>query len=174
MRLQSTVSPETAVLIERGETIAVAESLTGGLVAARLVDTPGISAVFAGGVVAYSAEMKHEVLSVPREVIDTCGVVSAEVAVLMAEGVASLMGADVSVATTGVAGPGPDNGVAAGTCWIGTNEGLAYSFAFPGDRECVRAHAADLAIDILIGGRDSAEKSPFHTKTWEKPDKTGS
>ena len=99
-------------LARRGETLASAESLTGGLVAARIVGVPGASAVFAGGVVSYQSEVKTHVLGVDQMELQTLGAVSEGVAIQMATGVRGVLlpGRDVTwgVATTGVAGPEPD------------------------------------------------------------------
>ena len=94
-----------AICLERGLTVAVAESCTGGLVAARLTDIPGASDAFAGGVVAYANDVKAASLGVPEQLITAHGAVSAEVAAAMAAGVRERLGADVGIAVTGVAGP---------------------------------------------------------------------
>ncbi|SNC61438.1 nicotinamide-nucleotide amidase [Kytococcus aerolatus] len=107
-----------AVLTARGETVAVAESLTGGLVAASLTAVPGASVVVRGGVVAYATEVKASVLGVDPARLERTGPVDAEVAREMARGVARLLGADWGLATTGVAGPGPADGHPAGTVHV--------------------------------------------------------
>lgn len=106
-----------AVLAARGETVATCESLTAGLVAATLADVPGASAVLRGGLVTYATELKHVLAGVPREVLAP-GVVRREVALAMARGARERCSADWGVATTGVAGPGPADGVSAGTAWL--------------------------------------------------------
>ncbi|MGY4706759.1 CinA family protein [Candidatus Bipolaricaulota sp. J31] len=93
------------LLRENGLTLAVAESCTGGLVSSLITDVPGSSDYFLGGVVAYSNEVKEKVLGVPRNILESVGAVSAECARAMAEGVRRLMGADIGLATTGIAGP---------------------------------------------------------------------
>ena len=98
-----------------------------------LTAVPGSSDVYVGGVVSYAITVKTAVLSVPEALIEDHGAVSEECAVAMAEGVRSLTGADLAVATTGVAGPGPQDGVAAGTVWVAVVVGLG-----PPDQ---RAHA---------------------------------
>lgn len=98
-----------ALLKEKGETLSCAESCTGGLISKRMTDLPGASAVFKGGVVSYRSEVKHGVLRVPQELLDTYGAVSDPVAKAMAEGVRRLTGSDWAVAATGVAGPDPDD-----------------------------------------------------------------
>ncbi|GAA2522971.1 nicotinamide-nucleotide amidase [Rarobacter incanus] len=99
-------------------TVAAAESLTGGLVAAALVAVPGASHVFRGGVVAYATDLKHSVLGVDAELLANRGPVDAEVARQMAVGVAKLMGADIGISTTGAAGPEPQDGHAPGEVYI--------------------------------------------------------
>jgi nicotinamide-nucleotide amidase len=101
------------LLQERGLTVGVAESLTGGLVGSRLAETPGASKWFRGSVVAYDSKVKYDLLGVPEG-----PVVSAEAASAMAEGVAKLLGADVGLATTGVAGPEPQDGRPVGTVFV--------------------------------------------------------
>lgn len=105
-------------MAERGVTVASAESLTGGLVAARLTELPGSSRSYVGGVVAYATEVKVHVLGVPQEVVDEHGVISEACAAAMATGVRELMGATYGVSTTGVAGPEAQEGHQPGTVWI--------------------------------------------------------
>ncbi len=103
----------------RGATVATAESLTGGQLAALLTAAPGASDTFLGGVVSYATEMKIEVLGVPEQVVDTYGVVSAECALAMARGVRALVGSTYAVSTTGVAGPAEQEGKPPGTVFVG-------------------------------------------------------
>ena len=105
-------------LFERGETLAVAESLTGGLVAAALTDSPGASRVFRGGVVVYASESKVSLLGINQELIERHGLVSREVAEAMALAIRERFTSTWGIATTGVAGPGPHQGVPAGEVWI--------------------------------------------------------
>ena len=111
------------VLIQRGLSIAVAESLTGGLLAASLCSVPGISAVFRGGIVAYQTPLKHALLGVDAELLAARGAVDQDVAQQMAEGVRQRMAtsgpADIGLSTTGVAGPDPQDGHAVGTVFVG-------------------------------------------------------
>ena len=103
-----------------GRRLATAESLTGGGIGQALTSVSGASAVFAGGVISYTNEVKHRVLGVPMEILDTCGAVSEECARAMAEGARKLTGADIAVSVTGVAGPDPDErGVGVGIVYIG-------------------------------------------------------
>ncbi|MET9495204.1 CinA family protein [Streptomyces sp. NPDC006552] len=106
------------LLTERGETLAVAESLTGGLVAAELVAVPGASKAFRGSVTAYATELKHDVLGVDAELLATHGAVHPEVALQMAAGVRQALGAAWGIATTGVAGPEPQDGQPVGTVYV--------------------------------------------------------
>jgi len=108
------------LLLEKGATVATAESCTGGQVAQKLSSIPGASRYFLGGIVAYSNDVKHKLLGVPKETLDTHGAVSEETARAMAEGTCRATGADYGIATTGVAGPGggsPEKPV--GTVWLG-------------------------------------------------------
>lgn len=107
-----------ATLTGQRGTVAAAESLTGGLVVAALTEVPGASAAVRGGVVAYAADVKRDVLGVPQQVLDRHGTVSPECAAAMAEGVRSLLGAAWGVATTGVAGPEPSEGHPVGTVHV--------------------------------------------------------
>ena len=97
------------LLKEKGLTLGTAESCTGGLVAKRLTDLPGASAVFKGGVVSYTNEVKAGVLGVPQAMLDEFGAVSAQVARAMAQGARKVLGCDLAVSLTGVAGPDPDD-----------------------------------------------------------------
>ncbi|MCZ9341180.1 nicotinamide-nucleotide amidohydrolase family protein, partial [Streptomyces sp. TRM76130] len=101
-----------------GATVAVAESLTGGLVAAQLTSVPGASQVFRGSVTAYATDLKHDLLGVDAAVLAARGAVDPQVAVEMAAGVRKALGADWGVATTGVAGPDPQDGQAVGTVFV--------------------------------------------------------
>ena len=142
---------------EKGLTLGTAESLTAGLIAATVADVSGASAVLMGGVVSYDPRVKHEVLGVSQEVIDTVGVVSEACALQMADGARKLLKVDVALSATGVAGP--TGGTAenpVGTVWLGvsTAEGtIARRFQFDGDRQSVRRQTVEtalrLALDVL-------------------------
>lgn len=135
------------LLVEQGRTLAVAESLTGGLVAARLVAIPGASDWFRGGVVAYASEVKHDVLGVPEG-----PVVSEAAAMAMADGVRRVLGADVGLATTGVAGPTEQEGQPPGTVWLGLavdGDVDAVQVRLPGDRDRVRQMSVISLLDRL-------------------------
>lgn len=119
-----------------GLTLACAESLTGGLISSRLTSVPGASDVFRGGVVSYASEVKYDLLGVPQG-----PVVSEEAVVAMAEGACRVLGADVSLAVTGVAGPDPQDGVEVGRVWMATSVGgavQANTVKWPFDRERIR------------------------------------
>jgi nicotinamide-nucleotide amidase len=135
------------MLLERGLTLAVAESLTGGLVASRIVSVAGSSGWFRGGVVAYASDVKHDVLDVPA------GPVVSEVAArAMADGVRRRLGADVGLSTTGVAGPTEQEGQPPGTVWLGLAVGDqvdAVHIRLPGDRERIRQLAVISLLDRL-------------------------
>lgn len=133
-------------LRERGLTIAVAESLTGGLLVAEFVSVPGASAVVAGGVVAYQTEVKHSLLGVSAPLLAQHGAVHPEVAAAMARGVRERLTlahrqADIGIATTGVAGPDPQDGQAVGTVYVGLAWGdqvEVVPLALEGDRMAIR------------------------------------
>ena len=107
------------LLIAKGKTLSAAESCTGGEIAHMITTVAGSSAYFLGSVTSYAISVKEKVLGVPHEIIEEKGVVSAEVAAAMAEGVRRLTGSDYAVATTGLAGPGGDDVNPVGTVWIG-------------------------------------------------------
>jgi nicotinamide-nucleotide amidase len=134
-------------LLARGATLAVAESLTGGLIASRLVNVAGASKWFRGGVVSYASQVKFDVLGVPEG-----PVVSAEAAEAMAIGVRKLLGADFGLSVTGVAGPEEQEGQPAGTVFVGLDLGDQVhhvALRLPGDRPRVRAYSAISALDAL-------------------------
>jgi len=136
-----------AQLSERGLTLAVAESVTGGLIASRLVGVAGASKWFRGGVVSYASEVKFDLLNVP-----VGPVVSAEAAEAMASGVRQLLKADVGLSVTGVAGPEEQDGQPAGTVFVGLSIGENPQHAalrLPGDRPRIRAYSAISALDVL-------------------------
>ena len=135
------------LLRERALSLAVAESLTGGLVGARLTAVPGASEVFRGAVASYASEVKFDLLGVPRG-----PVVSADAAKAMALGVRRRLGADVGLATTGVAGPSEQEGHPPGTVFLGLAHGdraEALRVRLPGDRDRVREYAAISALNLL-------------------------
>lgn len=143
-----------AQLTEAGQTVATAESLSGGAVGARLTRVPGASAYFLGGVSAYANEVKHRVLGVDSALLDAAGAVSGEVARHMALGVKRITGADYGLSTTGIAGPtGATPGKPVGLVYVGlaTPDGsaLARVRRFPGDRAAVLSRTVTFALDLL-------------------------
>lgn len=137
-------------------TVAVAESCTGGAVAARIVAVSGSSDYFLGGIVAYSNEAKQRLLGVSDEVLATRGAVSADCARAMAEGARQAFGADVAVATTGIAGPaGATARKPVGLVYLAlaTPAGVeAHEHHFPGDRAAIIAAATEAALRLLLRG----------------------
>ena len=143
-----------AALRTRGWTLGLGESCTGGLVAKRLTDVPGSSAVLAGGVVAYANQAKSSLLGVPGQLIQDHGAVSDPVARALARGAARAFGAHCGVGITGVAGPGggtPEKPV--GTVYFAVTVGErteSVRTVFAGDREAVRIRAAQAALTLLL------------------------
>ena len=137
-----------SLLQARGLTLAVAESLTGGLVASRLVNVPGASEWFRGGVVSYATDLKYSLLDVPEG-----PVVSAAAAAAMATGVAAKLGADVGIAVTGVAGPDSQEGHKPGTVFMAValpdRDPITVEAGLPGDRARVRQFACISLLDLL-------------------------
>jgi len=140
-------------LTENRATIAVAESCTGGLLAERLTNIPGSSSYFLGGVVCYSNELKSALVNVPAELIESKGAVSPEVALALAEGIRKTTGATIGVGVTGIAGPGggtPEKPVGLVHIGIADERGpRERRFQFPGDRERIRMHASQTALDSV-------------------------
>ena len=142
------------LLTRSGQTVATAESLTGGLVAAALTDVPGASNAFRGGIVAYAAELKGRLLDVDGHMLDVHGAVYAPVAAAMAAGVRSRLGATVGVATTGVAGPDPQDGQPPGTVHIAVSlddDTVVRTMALPGNRDEVRRLTVERVLGLLLG-----------------------
>ena len=137
-----------------GQTVAVAESLTGGLVAAALTDVPGSSASFRGGVVAYATELKADLLGVDAMMLRRHGAVYPQVAAAMAQGVRARLGATYGVATTGVAGPDPSDGQPVGTAHIAVSvadDTVVRTIALTGDRHEIRRLTVEHALGLLLG-----------------------
>ncbi|MFD6031722.1 CinA family protein [Cellulosimicrobium funkei] len=135
----------------RGWTLATAESLTGGLLSATIVDVPGASRVLRGAVVAYATDVKESVLGVDGDLLAAHGAVHPEVARQMAERVRDVLGADVGVATTGVAGPDPQDGRAPGTVFVaasGPGGTEVRELHLAGDRAAVRAATVAAAVAL--------------------------
>ncbi len=141
-----------ARLTVAGQTVAVAESLTGGLVAAALTDPAGASLVVRGGVVAYATDLKAGVLGVDEVLLALAGSVDVEVAEQMASGVRSLMGATYGLSTTGVAGPDPIDGKPVGTVYVavvGPGSSRVSALALSGDRAGIRAQSVLAVLRLL-------------------------
>jgi PncC family amidohydrolase len=141
-----------AALQERGQTLATAESLTGGRLAAALTDVPGASKSYVGGVVAYATSVKEAVLGVPAELVARYGVISSECALAMARGAASVTGATWGIGTTGVAGPDGQDGHPPGTVHVGlvgpgTTRALALELV--GGREAIQDRTCQAALSAL-------------------------
>jgi nicotinamide-nucleotide amidase len=142
------------LLTQAGQTVAAAESLTGGLVAAALTDVPGSSAAFRGGVVSYATELKAQLLGVDEDLLARYGPVYAPVAVAMADGVRSRLGATVGIATTGVAGPGPADGHPAGTVHIAVSlsgDTVVRTMGLAGNRDDIRRLTVERVLGLLLG-----------------------
>lgn len=175
-----------AELGRRGETVAVCESLTAGLAGAMLVDVPGASAVFRGGLVTYATELKHTLAGVPMEVLAHHGPVSKECATAMAVGVRERCDADWGVALTGVAGPDPQDNHPVGEVWIGFADAHGWSDAIracppenhrwiltpraskpvpviAGDRSLIRTTAANFAWSTLLGVLQELSREQIET-----------
>ena len=137
-----------------GKTLATAESLTGGGIGGALTAVSGSSAVYKGGVISYTNAVKHAVLGVSEETLETCGAVSAPVAEAMAKGVRKLLDADVAVSVTGLAGPGGDEfGNPVGTVFIGDEDAqrsLVKHCLFFGNREEVRRQTMEAALSLIL------------------------
>jgi len=134
-----------------GKSLCVAESLTGGALASALVDVAGASEVFLGGVVSYTITSKRDVLGISEEVL-AHGVVSQEVAIAMARCARALFNSDYAISTTGVAGPGPQDGVEPGTVWVGfasNTSSEAVLIKLDGDRNQIRAAAVIAALELV-------------------------
>ncbi|MDR6861780.1 nicotinamide-nucleotide amidohydrolase family protein [Phycicoccus sp. 3266] len=141
-----------AALRAAGVTVGTAESLTGGLVCGALTDVPGASATVRGAVVAYATELKAAVLGVDAGLLARGGAVQPEVAEQMARGVRTVLGVDVGVATTGVAGPDPQDGQPVGTVFVAVADAdrvLVRRLALSGDRAAVRAGSVAGALGLV-------------------------
>jgi nicotinamide-nucleotide amidase len=153
------------LLRDDGRTLAVAESLTGGLLADAFVRVPGASAVLLGGVVAYATPVKHTVLGVDAELLAAEGPVHPEVARQMADGVRRVVAvdgrpADVGISTTGVAGPEGQGGRPPGTVWVGVAVGdrlVARGATLQGDRAAVREATVAMAVAAVLEILEHAE-----------------
>lgn len=146
-------------LMDRAQSVATAESLTGGLVCAALTCIPGASEVVRGAVVAYHSDIKADVLGVDRNLLDRGGAVQLDVAVQLADGARRVLGSDWGLGTTGVAGPDPSEGHRVGTVFIGVSgpgvrRGVPLSLS--GDRQAIRQNTVLAALQLLHAGLTSA------------------
>jgi nicotinamide-nucleotide amidase len=149
---EGTVEAVIASLKERGETVAVAESLTAGLVCATLTSVPGASAVVRGGFVVYATDLKWGLAGVDPELLAARGAVDPDVAVQLATGARDRCGATWGLGLTGVAGPDPQDGVMPGPVHIGITGPASVNVStitIAGDRHEVRAAAVHAAVDLL-------------------------
>jgi len=162
MTANGPVSDDTRVLAEQvimllrgaSHTVAAAESLTGGLVVAGLTTVPGASYAVRGGVVAYATELKAALLGVPQAMLAEHGAVYPGVAAAMANGVRQRLGATFGVATTGVAGPDPQDGQPVGTVHIAVsadNDTVVRTLALDGDRDRIRRVTVERSLALLLG-----------------------
>ena len=137
-----------------GKTLATAESCTGGMIGAALTAVPGSSAVYKGGIISYTNQVKNKLLGVPLDILENHGAVSAEVAGAMASGARRTLDADVAVSITGLAGPGGDeSGNPVGTVYIGYADAdncTTKHFLFSGDRAQIRRQAMEAALQIVL------------------------
>lgn len=152
-----------ALLAERGETLAVAESLTGGLVAAELTSVPGASQSFRGSVTAYATSLKQDLLGVDGALLARRGAVDPEVAAQMAAGVRARLGAGWGAATTGVAGPESQDGQPVGTVFVavagpdGTRK--VHALRLNGNREEIRRESVRSVLALLAGELSGNERA---------------
>ena len=165
--MASATSAALAELAGSGQTLAVAESLTGGLLAATIVDVPGASRVFRGGLIVYATELKAELAGVPVELLAERGPVDADVASALAVGAQRRCRADWGLATTGVAGPDPQDGHPVGTVWIavaGPAGVLRRGLHLNGDRAVIRRDTVRAALELLIEAlRSEAPRDRDHS-----------
>jgi nicotinamide-nucleotide amidase len=149
------VADLVASLTRKRVTVAAAESLTAGLFTAALTEIPGSSSVLRGGIVCYATDLKASLVGVDADLLDRVGPVDPDVAIQLAAGARSVCGADLGIGLTGVAGPGPQDGVPAGTVFVAAAAADRHQVsalpgqATPTDRWQVRAAAVRTAIDLL-------------------------
>lgn len=154
-----------AALTDRGETVAVAESLTGGLVVATIVGVPGASRVLHGGVVAYATPVKASVLGVPEALLAERGAVDPDVAAAMATGARTALAVDGrpatwGISTTGVAGPDPQDGKPVGTVFVGiasAERSEAVALHLDGGRGAIRAASVSELLARFSGSLEAGE-----------------
>lgn len=135
-------------------TLATAESCTGGMIGAAITAAPGVSSVFKGGIIAYSNEVKTQLLGVSSEILESFGAVSRETVTAMARGVCDILGSDCAISVSGIAGPeGGTEQKPVGTVWISVHtpdSTDAFHYVFGGDREAVRQAATSESLGLLL------------------------
>ena len=139
------------LLKDRGETLATAESLTGGLVGGALTDVPGVSAVYRGGVVVYATDLKAKLAGVSEDLLAAVGPVHPDTATALATGVRERLDATYGLATTGVAGPDPQAGIEAGTVYVaaaGPGSVQVRKLQLTGDRAAVRRASVQAVLEL--------------------------
>ena len=145
---------EQVIAVLQGKTLVTAESLTGGGIGHALTGVSGSSAVYKGGIISYTNEIKQKILGVSAQVLEKHGAVSAQTAGEMVSGVRKLMNADIAVSVTGLAGPGGDDfGHPVGTVYIGyedDNRFLVQKYSFSGDRDSVRLQTIEAALNLIL------------------------
>ena len=155
----SLVAEAVRRLIARQQTVATAESLTGGQLASTFVEVPGVSAVFRGGLVVYATDLKHALAGVPADLLSSRGPVDPDVAVALADGARQRCGADWGLATTGVAGPDPQDGKPVGLVYVavaGPGAGAVEELHLDGNRATVRARTVTAVLNLLVAQLDHA------------------
>jgi len=148
-------------LVDRRETLATAESLTGGLVAATIVEIPGVSAVYRGGLVVYATDLKAKLAGVPEGLLAERGPVDPDVAVALADGARARCGADWGLATTGVAGPDPQEGKPVGLVYVavsGPHQSAVRELRLDGNRDAVRTESVTRVLQLLSETLQEASK----------------
>ncbi|MFJ9559606.1 CinA family protein [Streptomyces fuscichromogenes] len=177
--MSSTAAELVRLLTVRGQTLAVAESLTGGLVAAEITTVPGASKAFRGSVTAYATELKHDLLGVDATLLAQCGAVDPQVAAQMAAGVRKALGADWGLATTGVAGPEPQDGRPVGTVFVAVDGpfgpgsgsasgGKVAALRLNGDRAEIRRESVRSVLALLLTELASEQTGNERTQDTEQ------
>ena len=151
--LSSKAQELVELLREQNRTITTAESCTGGRIASAITGVPGSSHVFPGGIVSYCDRVKHQLLGVPQETLERYTAVSEPVAEAMARGASRVMGTDLALSATGLAGPEGDGIQPVGTVFLGLFDGencLVERHVFPGDRGQVQTAATERALEMAL------------------------
>ncbi|OIJ64647.1 CinA family protein [Streptomyces mangrovisoli] len=177
--MNSTATEVVRLLTVNGGTLAVAESLTGGLVAAEITAVPGASQVFRGSVTAYATELKRELLGVDGDLLAARGAVDAQVAAQMATGVRKALGADWGLATTGVAGPDAQDGQPVGTVFVAVEGpsgpgggsaggGKVEALRLNGDRAEIRMESVRSVLALLLAELTSEQTGNERAQDTER------